>query len=434
MAKDSQATRGTDRRDGPGFSLSRRKAILALAGLGVASAAYRYWPEDGLKNPCPQEAPPRELLEHRLVKSAWEGIDPSMFWDCHVHLIGTGDGGSGVWINPEMESLAHPIQWLQRAFYLNASCTPDNGRADLAFVDRLVWLHDQFPQGVKLMLLAFDYVHDEAGLRQAESSAFYTPDHWAASVARRYPQRFEWIASIHPYRRDAADALREAALNGARAVKWLPPAQGMDPASPQCDDFYRVAAELDIPLLVHAGAELAVHGGNTEDFGNPLRLRRALDHGVRVAVAHCASLGLCVDLDQGPEGPRVPAFDLFTRLMQEPGYDQLLFGELSAITQINRVGTALEPVIRREEWRGRLLNGSDYPLPGVLPLFSLKQLVRRGYVAADEVELLSALRNHNPLLFDFVLKRSLRVGGSAFGSTAFQTRPFFDSAARPLPV
>jgi predicted TIM-barrel fold metal-dependent hydrolase len=49
---------------------------------------------------------------------------------------------------------------------------------------------------------------------------------------------------------------------------------GMDPGSPLCDPFYEAADELDIPLLVHAGAELAVHGGNTEDYGNQLRLSK----------------------------------------------------------------------------------------------------------------------------------------------------------------
>jgi len=394
-----------------------------LATVGFAGAAWRFWPEDGILNPCLNERLPRALLDHPLLQS------PARFWDCHVHLIGTGDGGSGVWINPQMQSLAHPIQWLQREFYLNGSCTVDDGRSDQHYIERLVRLNDQFPKGAKLMLLAFDYFHDEAGERQPESSAFYTPDAYAASLVRKYPQHFEWIASIHPYRPDAVAALQDAVRNGARAVKWLPPAQGMDPASPLCDPFYQAVAALEIPLLVHAGAELAVHGGNTEDFGNPLRLRRPLEHGVRVIVAHCASLGDSTDLDAGPDGPGVPSFELFARLMSKPRYDGLLFGELSAITQINRVGPALETVIKHEEWQPRLLNGSDYPLPGVLPLFSLKQMVRRGYIAETEAEVLSTIRLHNPLLFDFVLKRSLRIEQKFFGPEPFQTRDFFEPKA-----
>ena len=44
------------------------------------------------------------------------------------------------------------------------------------------------------------------------------------------------------------------------------------------------------------------------DFGNPLRLRRALDAGVRVVVAHCASMGQDRDLDRGAAGPLVDSF------------------------------------------------------------------------------------------------------------------------------
>jgi mannonate dehydratase len=189
--------------------LTRRKAILGIAGMGLAGLAYRYWPEDGFSNPCPLDPLPKELLAHDLVQAAWQGIDPARFRDVHVHLIGTGDSGSGMWVNPDMQSLAHPIQWLQRAFYLNASCTPDNGRSDLAYVERLYWLLEQLPAGAKSLLLAFDWFHDERGRRVPEASAFHTPNAWAASLASKYPERFEWIASIHPYRRDAVELLRK---------------------------------------------------------------------------------------------------------------------------------------------------------------------------------------------------------------------------------
>jgi hypothetical protein len=416
--------------------LSRRQVLLALATIGAAGVGFRYWPEDGLWNPCQVEPLPQALLDHPLLQSAWDGIDPTQFWDCHVHLVGTGDSGPGVWMNPQMQSLAHPIQWLQRAFYLNGSCTIDDGQADQNYVNYLIWLHRQLPAGVKLMLLAFDYNHDEYGELRLETSAFRTSDAYAASMVQQYPDRFEWIASIHPYRHDAVSSLREAVRNGARAVKWLPPAQGMDPASELCDPFYATAAELDIPLLVHAGAELAVHGGNTEDYGNPLRLRRPMDHGVRVIVAHCASLGDGVDLDAGPNGPSVSCFELFTRMMRGHRYEGLLFGDLSAITQINRIGPALETVIKHDEWQSRLLDGSDYPLPGILPLFSLKQMVGRGYVTQTEADVLSAIRRHNPLLFDFALKRTLRIGQKAFSTAVFHTRDFFlsDSEREKRPV
>ncbi len=38
---------------------------------------------------------------------------------------------------------------------------------------------------------------------------------------------------------------------------------------------------------------------------------------------------------------------------------------------------------------------------------------------------LAAIREHNPLLFDFVLKRHLRAGNRRFPAGVFETRTFF---------
>ena len=406
--------------------LNRRNILLGLGGLGIAATAYRYWPEDGLINPCSAEPIPESLLQHDLVKRAWNGVDPEQFWDCHVHLAGNGNSGSEPWVNPEMQSAQHPVQWLQYAFYFNASCIENEADANREYVERIKTLMVQMPRGTKLMLLAFDYFHDQSGQHHPEASAFHTPNDYAAGIAQEHPDHFEWIASIHPYRQDAVSALRRAHSRGARAVKWLPPAQGMDPASPLCDPFYEAAAKLDIPLLVHAGTELAVYGANTEDYGNPLRLRRPLEHGVRVLVAHCASLGKSRDLDSGPLATSVPSFELFSRLMDEPRFGGLLFGDISGVTQINRAGNVLSGLLNRTDWRSRLVNGSDYPLPGILPLFSLKLLERSGFIDRKDSAVLSAIRNYNPLLFDFVLKRSLRFNGNSLGVEPFHTRGFFN--------
>ena len=199
----------------------------------------------------------------------------------------------------------------------------------------------------------------------------------------------------------------------------------MDPASPLCDRFYQAAARLKLPLVSHAGLERAVLGTETQDFGNPLRLRRALDAGVRVVVAHCASMGQDRDLDKGPEGPLVDSFLLFERLMQERKYEKVLFGDISAMTQINRAGPALARVVEREDWHPRLLNGSDYPLPGVMPIFSVDYLVSLKLVQESAAPVLKEIRAHNPLLFDFVLKRHLRSNGKALSTNIFETRSFF---------
>jgi len=361
------------------------------------------------------------------VRRAWEGIDPARMWDAHAHLVGTGDEGSGVVVNPRMESLLHPGEYARRLLFLNAGCAHDApGSVDRAYVQRMLNLMDGMRAGAKLLLFAFDRVHDERGTSQPERSGFYVPDAYARDTARAHPQVFEWVASIHPYRKDCVAALERAKREGARAVKWLPAAMGIDPASALCDRFYRAAARLHMPLISHAGEERAVMGADTPDFGNPLRLRRTLDAGVRVVVAHCASLGEDRDLDRGANGPVVDSFALFERLMDEPRYARRLYGDVSAMTQVNRAGGALARVVERTEWHARLLNGSDYPLPGLMPIFSVEYLVSLGLLEAAAAPVLTEIRSHNPLLFDFVLKRALRANGRAFAAGVFETRRFFE--------
>lgn len=411
-----------------------RRAVLASAGvvsLAAAATVWRFWPEQGLTNPCGSTLP-AALAKNELVQSAWDAIDPQRFWDSHVHLIGIGDSGGGAWTNPRMESWLHPIQYAQRLFFLNAGCAHQApGQVDRSYIERMHNLVDGLQPGAKLVLLAFDHSYDTTGTRDLTLSAFHTPNSYAEQMSRLHARYFEWAASIHPYRRDCVQALEWAANRGARAVKWLPPAMGIDPSSPRCDAFYAAAARLGMPLISHAGQERAVHGADRSEFGNPLKLRRALDHGVRVVVAHCASMGQDRDLDRGAEGPWVDSFELFSRLMDEPRYVGLLFGDLSAMTQINRAGPPLRRVIERGDWHARLLNGSDYPLPGIMPLFSVDFLVDQGYLRRNAAPILKGIREHNPLLFDFVLKRHLRAGGRGLAPGVFHTRDFFlDRAGR----
>ncbi len=401
----------------------------ALAGVG-ALAAWRFWPEQGFWNPCLAFVP-RRLATHELVKSAWDGLDPAKVWDAHAHLIGTGDSPSGIYINPRMESPLNPSHYARRLFFLNGACAHRvHGNVDRAYVGRMLNLLDGMRRGSKLLLFAFERAYGEDGKRNLDATSFYIPDDYARETAREHPRYFEWVASIHPYRADGVEALEQAKKDGARAVKWLPSSMGIDPASPRCDRFYQAAARLDIPIVSHAGLERAVLGGNQE-YGNPLRLRRALDAGVRMVVAHCASMGQDIDLDKGPNGPMVDSFVLFSRLLEEKRFEKHLFGDISAMTQVNRAGPALVKVIEREEWHGRLLNGSDYPLPGIMPLFSVDYLVSLGLVQESAAPVFKEIRNHNPLLFDFALKRHLRVGraaataGKALSNSVFETRSFF---------
>jgi predicted TIM-barrel fold metal-dependent hydrolase len=399
----------------------KRRDLLALGAAAPLLAGCPFDFREGVDNPCRLEP---GVSSHPLVLAAWEGLRTDQVWDMHVHLYGNGRGGKGIAVDPGFEGHS-PMMRARRHFFMNAGCVGawDDG-LDARMVARLAALVDQCPLGAKVMLLAFDFPHDEAGVAQRKLATFAVTDEYARAVAASKPGRFEWMASIHPYRADAVEALEAAKRNGARAVKWLPPSMGIDMASPRCRPFFDAAKRLDIPLLIHVGEEKAAPGLGKHDFANPLLLRHPLDRGVRVIAAHCATLGESPDTDR-PGAPAATCFALFERLMADRNYAGRLFGDVSAITQANRPG-AVGAVLAHEEWDGRLLNGSDYPLPGVMPLFSLKSLVGEGVLDERHLPGLREIRQANALLFDFTLKRLLRVKGRGFSAKTFETRGFFE--------
>ena len=408
-----------------------RRQFIAGAGVSLAAGAgaawwgLDWWPDRGLRNPCLAPALPNHLARHPVVTEALAGLDTGKVWDCHVHLVGTGHSDpEQLWVNPSLDGLWHPFQYLQKRIYMNAACVDDPDRGDSAFIERL----DALVRATGLkrpMLLAFDYNHNVQGHRRPEFSTFFVSNRYTQAVAAAHPG-WEWICSVHPYRTDAIDALQWAVEHGARAVKWLPPAMGMDPASPRCDRFYAALRHLELPLLTHGGHELAAVGGGHQEYGDPRRLRRALDRGVRVIVAHCASFGDVIDIrQQKPPKSMLRNFRAFMDMMREPEYADLLYGDLSAITQINRAPEALRALLEAGDLHHRLLNGSDYPLVGIVPLFSLRQLRRLGLIDGTVSGVVAELQRHNPLLFDLVLKRSLRWNGHRFSKQVFETSDFF---------
>jgi uncharacterized protein len=403
--------------------LNRRQFLLGtgiLAASSLGFAGMRFWPETGFTNPCLNDLP-SELKNHPLMLEIWTGINPADVWDCHVHLTGTGDSASGAWFNPAMDSRWHPILNVQKHFYMNGGCA-DNKNVDSSYAQRLHDLTAKMPAGFKSMLFAFDWFHDENGKPNKTNSIFYVPNNYAAKLASEHSQYFEWVASIHPYRVDALDALDQAKAEGARAIKWLPSGMGIDPADTKCNAFYKKLADLDMPIISHTGRESAVQGGD-QNHGNPLRLRRALDTGVRVVLAHCASEGYDEDLDNGKK--RIKSIELFSRLMDTPDYKTLVFGEISALTLINHAW-AIKLILARSDWQNRLLNGSDYPLPGIFPLINTEQLARNDLLENAHLPFLQLLKNYNPLMFDFAVKRLIKYQGQSFTNNVFETRTFFE--------
>jgi predicted TIM-barrel fold metal-dependent hydrolase len=386
----------------------KRRDLLGLAALSMLPGC-KLSLEQGLLGECREG---NGLGDLPIVKAAWRGLDPDRVWDVHAHLFGNGRSASGIWIDPDFDDPKSIPARVRHTFFSNAGCVgEDPDRWDQAMVARIVRLVDDMPTGAKVMLLAFDFTYDDTGTQRKDLTTFSVPNKYAHRIARSRPDRFEWICSIHPNRPDAMSELEWSKANGARAVKWLPSTMGIDLRAPASVAFYNALARLDMPLLVHVGEEQAVAGARRNELVNPTFLRTPLERGVRVIAAHCATLGQSDGLDN---------FTLFARLMDDPAYRGRLFGDISAVTQANRMQHLPQLLALSRRWEGRLLNGSDYPLPGILPLFSIDAMVKAGLLDPAVVAPLRQLRHVNALLFDFVLKRHL-----GFADAVFETRGFF---------
>jgi len=404
-------------------TLNRRHALGCCAGL----ASGLFTSLQGLAQP----AAPSWLHDERLQRCL-QGLDASQLWDVHTHLLGTGDAGTGCRVHPHMAQWWHPVEHLRKRMIMGAAGVPSESTAvDTVYVARLAQLADQFPAGARWMLFAFDDALDDSAQVRPDWTTFHVPNLHAQAVARQHPDRFEWVASIHPYRPDAVQRLDAALAGGARAIKWLPSAMNIDLRDARCRPFYARLAASGRPLIVHCGEEKAVPGAGRDDLGNPLMVRAALAQGVRVIVAHCASLGEALDLDQRRPGPR-PAFELFARVMDEADGRARMLGDVSAVFQSNRSAAVAQAVVAHANgaWQGRLLHGSDYPLPGVGWLYRLQGLVRAGLLDEASAQWLPTLQAQNPLMFDLVVKRCLRWQGQGLPEAVFATRSHWASLPR----
>ncbi len=363
----------------------------------------------------------------KLIERAFSDIDANKLVDYHTHIAGIGTGNSGNFVSPEMFSSLHPEKNLKFQVYTNAAGIKNFENADREYALRLVDLIKNIDNHGKHLLLPFDKNYNYDGTVNLNKTEFYTSNDYVFSLAEEFPELFISAMSVHPYRTDALEELERCAKKGIKIIKWLPNAMGIDPSDSKCEPFYQKVKELNLVMLIHSGEEKAVDAEEDQKLGNPLLLRKPLDLGVKIIVAHCAGFGENEDLDD-PEKKKVSNFDLFIRLMNEKKYEGLLFGEISAMTLFNRSGSSLTTILKRTDLHHRLVNGSDYPLPAINFIISTKSLMDDGYITKEERQSLNEIYNYNPLLFDFVLKRTIKALGSGekFPASVFMSNPNCD--------
>jgi len=340
-----------------------------------------------------------------LVRQAFADLHGQTLLDCHVHVVGVGANATGAYANPRLFTWRHPASRLKARTLLKASGITDLAAADQQYIERLLALAAEFPVPLVLAILAFDHHYTKDGVIDWEKTEFRVPDEYVLRLAKRHPGRFIPVVSIHPYDPNALARLERCASAGARLVKWLPNAQGMDPADPDIDPFYQAMARHKMALLCHTGWEMSVNSG-AQALGNPQKLRRPLDMGVTVIMAHVGNTGMSDDLDH--PGKRARNFALALRMLDDPGYREHLYADIAMMTEVSRNPRDLRTLLARQDLHHRLLNGSDYPLPAVGVTIRPRILQLAGLITDAERRHLARIRRVNPLLFDFVLKRTLR--------------------------
>ena len=158
----------------------------------------------------------------------------------------------------------------------------------------------------------------------------------------------------------------------------------VDPSLARFDEFYKLAGQLGVVLMFHTGYEHSCTV-RSQQFTDPRRLARPLDHGRPVIAAHC---GTCAFFD--PEN----YYPHFVEMMHR--YDNL-YGDTAVMASLIR-WTSLGRLSRENEpLRDRILHGSDYPmLPSRLPF-----LRRTGLFPPER---------KNPLDLDLRIKQSFDFG------------------------
>lgn len=264
--------------------------------------------------------------------------------DVHVHLAALPTPTNGCRLSKRMlkSPLLRAVAWLQ------GLPLDDPETANRRYVELLDAELSKSKTVKKAVLLGMDGAYDASGRLDEARTDFMIANDRVLEAAKGHP-RFLAGVSINPARRDAVAEAERCADAGAVLVKVLPNAQCFDPAEPRFRPFYRTLARRGLALLSHVGYEFSLVGQD-QSVGDPMRLAPVLEEGVTVVAAHGCSTGLFL---------YEKYLDAMLALLRRfPRF----YVDTSALTLPNRWG-AVRRLARMPELGGRLVFGTDYPLP-----------------------------------------------------------------------
>ena len=223
-------------------------------------------------------------------------------------------------INKEFLSWMKPMKRLEFLVFLSAMRITDITKTNDEFKKRLKEMVKNFrpvdtknPVG-KFCIFAMDAYHDDTGKIDWDRTDLYIPNDYVVKLAGELNDEirnelkdqsledfFIPVISVHPLRENAVELLECYNCRGVNHVKWLPSVMNIDPASYTSAPFFKMMKEKEMILLTHTGDEesLEVYDDH-QKFGNPMRLKQALELGVTVVMQHSGRVTKKIDIDYVP--------------------------------------------------------------------------------------------------------------------------------------
>ncbi|MDT0633467.1 hypothetical protein [Spectribacter hydrogenoxidans] len=356
-----------------------------------------------------------------LVEASYDGLgDTPHVVDHWVHVLSRGDAdnGNASFLNPAAGDFWPFRHYVALRLLLGAGGVRDRSHLDERYPARLMRQVRSLPHPHQLQIVGLDQRFDRDGQPQPERTLAYVDNERVAALAERYPDHLRAAVSIHPDRPHALAEINRWAGRGITRIAWMPALQGIDPADVR-QDFYAAMAEQDMGLVVQVGGGPGLGLGKAA-LGNPERLRPALAAGVEVTLV----LGGADSRYPDPmaEGRTVPGTELVLRMLREPDLEDQLSAVIGGVATRQHSHEALSRLLQAPDLHDRLGYASVYPLPAMAVATDLDGLRDAGYLPDEATASLHELYDLNPLLFDFVLKRQLRLPHTDLGlSTAVFT-------------
>lgn len=218
----------------------------------------------------------------------------------------------------------------------------------------------------RCVLLAFDAYHHGDGAcapvpqtQREVGSDLYTSNSLIRALCRQKPDKYLFGASVHPYRANALETLADVYNAGACLLKLMPLHQNIDINDPRCEAFFLMCRELQLPLLLHYGPEMALKTEHPafEEVSGLLTLLddlRRVDAMPPVIIAHMGS----------PATPWGPwrHYRVLVDALREQFRHAPLYADISALLTWGKGPVLLERAAKDVDLHHKLLFGSDFPV------------------------------------------------------------------------